>query len=78
MEIVRERLEREFDLNLITTAPSVKYRVTQTNGKIQEIDNPCELPPAVEILSIEEPWLSTTLDIAIRIYRNSDGTMSRT
>ncbi|MEC7810526.1 MAG: translation elongation factor 4 [Actinomycetota bacterium] len=61
MEIVRERLEREFDLNLITTAPSVKYRVTQTNGKIQEIDNPCELPPAVEISSIEEPWLSTTL-----------------
>ena len=57
MEIVRERLEREFDLNLITTAPSVKYRITHTNGKIEEIDNPCELPSAGEISSIEEPWL---------------------
>ena len=61
MEIVRERLEREFDLNLITTAPSVKYRITHTKGKIEEIDNPCELPSAGEISSIEEPWLSTTL-----------------
>ena len=61
MEIVRERLEREFDLNLITTAPSVKYRVLYVNGKVEEIDNPCDLPSAGEISSIEEPWLSTTL-----------------
>ncbi|MDP6964825.1 MAG: translation elongation factor 4 [Acidimicrobiales bacterium] len=61
MEIVRERLEREFDLNLITTAPSVKYRVVHTSGKVEEIDNPCDLPSAGEISSIEEPWLSTTL-----------------
>ena len=61
MEIVRERLEREFDLNLITTAPSVKYRVIHTSGKVEEIDNPCALPSAGEISSIEEPWLSTTL-----------------
>jgi len=61
MEIVRERLEREFDLNLITTAPSVKYRVIHVNGKVEEIDNPCDLPSAGEISSIEEPWLSTTL-----------------
>ena len=61
MEIVRERLEREFDLNLITTAPSVKYRVIHTSGKVEEIDNPCDLPSAGEISSIEEPWLSTTL-----------------
>ena len=61
MEIVRERLEREFDLNLITTAPSVKYRVIHTSGKVEEIDNPCDLPSAGEIASIEEPWLSTTL-----------------
>jgi len=61
MEIVRERLEREFDLNLITTAPSVKYRVIHVNGKMEEIDNPCDLPSAGEISSIEEPWLSTTL-----------------
>ena len=61
MEIVRERLEREFDLNLITTAPSVKYRVIHANGKVEEIDNPCDLPSAGEISAIEEPWLSTTL-----------------
>ena len=61
MEIVRERLEREFDLNLITTAPSVKYRVVHVNGKVEEIDNPCDLPSAGEISAIEEPWLSTTL-----------------
>ena len=61
MEIVRERLEREFDLNLITTAPSVKYRVIHTSGKVQEIDNPCDLPSAGEISAIEEPWLETTL-----------------
>ena len=61
MEIVRERLEREFDLNLITTAPSVKYRVTHSSGKVEEIDNPCDLPSAGEVTAIEEPWLSTTL-----------------
>ena len=61
MEIVRERLEREFDLNLITTAPSVKYRVIHTSGKVQEIDTPCDLPSAGEISAIEEPWLETTL-----------------
>ena len=49
MEIVRERLEREFDLNLITTAPSVKYRITHSNGKIEEIDKRCELASAGEI-----------------------------
>jgi GTP-binding protein LepA len=61
MEIVRERLEREFDLNLITTAPSVKYRVIHTSGKVEEINNPCDLPSAGEISAIEEPWLLTTL-----------------
>ncbi|MBC8365299.1 MAG: elongation factor 4 [Actinobacteria bacterium] len=57
MEIVRERLEREFGLSLITTAPSVEYRVNRTNGESVDIDNPCDLPPAGEIASIEEPWL---------------------
>ena len=57
MEIVRERLEREFDLSLITTAPSVEYRVTRTGGEALDIDNPCDLPPAGEIDRIEEPWL---------------------
>ena len=59
MEIVRERLEREFGLSLITTAPSVEYRVTRVGGEAVDIDNPCDLPPAGEIESIEEPWLQT-------------------
>ena len=57
MEIVRERLEREFGLSLITTAPSVEYRVTRTNGEVLEIDNPCDLPAGGEIADIEEPYL---------------------
>ena len=61
MEIVRERLEREFGLSLITTAPSVEYRVTRTSGEILEVDNPCDLPPAGEIAGIEEPFLLATL-----------------
>ena len=61
MEIVRERLEREFGLSLITTAPSVEYRVTRTSGETIEIDNPCDLPPAGEIAGIEEPFLLATL-----------------
>ena len=55
MEIIEERLEREFDLDLITTAPSVSYIVTRTDGSTIEIDNPSKLPQATEIESIEEP-----------------------
>ena len=57
MEIVRERLEREFDLSLIATAPSVAYRVHTTKGEVVEVDNPREMPPPQEIEEIEEPWL---------------------
>ena len=56
-EIVRERLEREFDLSLITTAPSVEYLVTRVGGVQEPIDNPCDLPPGGDIAHIEEPWL---------------------
>lgn len=55
MEIIEERLEREFDLDLITTAPSVSYRVTKTNGETLVVDNPSHLPNAGEIETIEEP-----------------------
>jgi GTP-binding protein LepA len=55
LEIVQERLEREFDINLITTAPGVRYRVTNTVGELLEIDNPTKFPDPSEIKQIEEP-----------------------
>ena len=61
MEIVRERLEREFDLNLIATAPSVAYRVHTKGGEVVEIDNPSEMPDGAEVEAIEEPFLNVTL-----------------
>ncbi len=61
MEIVRERLEREFDLSLISTAPSVEYRVTRVGGEVVEVDNPSELPDGGAIESIEEPYLLATI-----------------
>ena len=61
MEIVRERLEREFNLSLIATAPSVQYIVHHTNGDRTTIDNPSELPPAAELDHIEEPFLRATI-----------------
>ncbi len=61
MEIVRERLEREFDLSLIATAPSVAYVVNKTDGTVLEVDNPSEMPPVTEIESIEEPWFNVTV-----------------
>ena len=61
LEIIQERLEREFDLNLITTAPSVIYKVYQTNGEIKELHNPVDMPDAGQILKIEEPWIKATI-----------------
>jgi GTP-binding protein LepA len=61
MEIVQERLEREFELNLITTAPSVVYRVVLLDNKTIEVDNPTKLPPVQEILRIEEPVVEATI-----------------
>jgi len=61
LEIVQERLEREFNLDLIATAPSVAYRITLTDGQILEIHNPADMPPRVKIEQIEEPWIQATL-----------------
>ncbi len=61
MEIVRERLEREFGLSLISTAPSVEYKVTRVGGKVVDIDNPCDFPSQNEIESVEEPWLQVKI-----------------
>jgi len=61
MEIVKERLEREFGLALIATAPSVEYRVTRTDGDIAIVDNPAELPPPQQVESIEEPIFKVSI-----------------
>jgi GTP-binding protein LepA len=61
MEIVQERLEREFDLDLITTAPGVRYRVTTTDGAVVEVDSPAKMPDAVRISKIEEPIIEATI-----------------
>ncbi len=61
MEIIQERLEREFGLNLIATAPSVVFRVRKTNGKTLEVDNPAQLPSPGEIEYIEEPYMNVTI-----------------
>jgi GTP-binding protein LepA len=61
MEIVQERLEREFGIDLITTAPSVRYRITNTSGAVMEVDNPTKFPPPSEIAKIEEPILMATI-----------------
>ena len=57
MEIIQERLEREFDLDLVTTSPSVIYKLTNTQNEVILIDNPSNLPPVTEILSMEEPMV---------------------
>jgi GTP-binding protein LepA len=61
MEIIQERLEREYDLNLITTAPSVVYKVNTTSGEVVKVDNPTNLPKVDEIESIEEPIVKATI-----------------
>lgn len=61
MEIIQERLEREYDLNLIATAPSVKYRVVKTDGSVIEVDNPSKLPEPNEMKHIEEPFIVASI-----------------
>jgi GTP-binding protein LepA len=61
MEIVQERLEREFNIDLITTAPSVSYRITNTDGSVRDIDNPTKFPPPTSIAKIEEPILTAMI-----------------
>src|SRR5208337_4327961 len=61
LEIVQERLEREFDIDLITTAPGVRYRITTTAGVVREIDNPTKFPDPSEIKEIEEPIIDATV-----------------
>jgi GTP-binding protein LepA len=61
LEIIQERLEREFDLDLIATAPSVVYRLHMTDGTVRELHNPADMPDVVRIDHIEEPWIRATI-----------------
>jgi GTP-binding protein LepA len=61
LEIIRERIEREFNIDLITTAPSVIYHLHMTDGSIQEMHNPADMPDVVKIDHIEEPWIKATI-----------------
>ena len=61
LEIIQERLEREFDLDLINTAPSVVYRLQMTDGVARELHNPADMPEPTKIVSIEEPWIKATI-----------------
>jgi GTP-binding protein LepA len=61
LEIIRERLEREFNIDLIATAPSVIYRVHLTDGSVKELHNPADMPEPQKIVKIEEPWIEATI-----------------
>ncbi|HHV78006.1 MAG TPA: elongation factor 4 [Firmicutes bacterium] len=61
MDVVQERLEREFEMNIVTTAPNVVYRVALRNGEVVEIDNPTRMPPEGEIEHVEEPYVKATI-----------------
>ena len=61
MDVVQERLEREYDLNLLATSPSVAYEVALTDGTVQQVDNPARMPPADRVEEIREPWLDLSI-----------------
>jgi len=61
LEIITQRLEREFDVTLITTTPGVIYKINKRNGSVQELQNPTDMPDPSQILSIEEPWIKATI-----------------
>ncbi|HEX4777199.1 MAG TPA: translation elongation factor 4 [Acidimicrobiia bacterium] len=61
MEIVRERLEREYDLELVATAPNVEYEVHTTDGRVEVVDNPSAMPPSNEVDGVEEPYVTITV-----------------
>ncbi|MDR1031922.1 MAG: translation elongation factor 4 [Holosporales bacterium] len=61
LEVIKERLEREYDLDIVTTAPSVIYRIVLTNGKEVTLHNPADMPDLVKVQQIEEPWIKATI-----------------
>ena len=73
MEIIQERIEREFNIPLITTAPSVVFRVTLTNGEMLEIDNPSHYPEQGKIEHVEEPYVKASIIVPERLCRCGHG-----
>src|SRR3546814_1605693 len=61
LEIIQERLSREYDLDLITTAPSVVYNIYMNDGSMKELHNPADMPDPVHIDRIQEPWIDATI-----------------
>ncbi len=76
LEIIQERLEREYNLDLVTTAPGVIYKVHKTNGEVIELTNPSNLPDPSEIEYMEEPMVNAEIMVTIRIYRCHHGSVS--
>ena len=72
MEVITERLRREFDLDLITTAPGVVYKIIDRNKNEKIIRNPSELPDPAEIDKILEPWVKSTIIVPQDYLRNSN------
>jgi len=70
MEIIQERIEREYNLDIVTTAPSVVYKITKTNGELISIDNPTNLPPASEIEFMEEPVVDASIMLPTEFVGN--------
>ncbi len=70
MEIVQERLEREFGLSLVTTAPTVAYRVVKTDGEALVVDSPAKLPPPLQVEHIEEPYIRATIHLPTEFVGN--------
>ena len=68
MDVVQERLEREYNLNLILTAPSVKYQVDLTNGETLILDNPSEMPDPSKIKDIKEPFVNASIMISMPCF----------
>ena len=77
MEIIQERLEREFNLDLITTAPGVRYRVTTTNGVVTEVDSPSKMPETGRIAKIEEPFIEATILTNDALFRRNFAAVGR-
>src|SRR5208283_2708690 len=84
MEIVQERLEREYDLNLILTTPNVGYRIIKRDGSVMELENPSQLPDGSQIARIEEPHLAvsiftpvTYMDAVMALAKSKRGTYQK-